>query len=168
VPAPATRRLEINEDPAFQQRDWRIQRIGWGILAAIIAAALAGLLGPGPLSTTQAHSGQSLEVEYERFLRHGAQSELRVQVASAARSAGQVRVAISREYLSGLDLQQVTPSPSRVQSAGQSVVYVFERAAGPGPLHARFVFQPHKLGTRSGGIAIDDGSRVSIRQFTYP
>lgn len=168
MPTQGTRRLEINEDLDFQQRDWRIQRVGWGILAAILCAALAGLLGPGPLSKAQVRGGHSLDVEYERFLRHGAQSELLVKVASAGPRAGQVRVAISRDYLSGLDLHQVTPSPLRVLTAGQSIVYVFERVPGPGALHARFVFQPDQLGARAGGIAVDDGSRVSIRQFTYP
>jgi hypothetical protein len=168
VPAQATRRLEVNEDPDFQQLDWRIQRAGWVILALIIAAGLAGLLGPGPLSKTTVLGGSGLAVEYERFLRHGAQSELLVNVAGEAQPHGPVRVAISREYLAGLDLQQVTPSPIRVQSAGDAVVYVFENLAGRGSLQAKFAFQPGKLGTHAGVIAVDGGARVSIRQFAYP
>ena len=168
VSAQSTRRLEINEDPAFQQRDWRIQRVGWAILALIIAVALAGLLGPGPLSGTMVSSGKTLEVEYQRFLRHGSQSELLVKVDDEEQTAGEVRIAISRDYLDALDLQQVTPSPILVQAAGQSVVYVFARVAGSGPMQVKFAFEPDKLGAHSGRIAVAEDSRVLIRQFTYP
>src|SRR3712207_4138009 len=48
--------LEVAEDLTFQRREWAAQRVGWVLLALVIAAALAGLLGRGPLSTTRRES----------------------------------------------------------------------------------------------------------------
>jgi hypothetical protein len=165
VPSKKTYRPEIGEDLVFQQHNWRAQRVGWTLLGVLIVAGLAGLLGPGPLSNVNARGGNGMEVEYERFVRHGAETEIRVRVTQPP--SGQVRVAISREYLDTLNLQQVVPAPTRVQASGEDVLYTFE-LAGNGPVHATFVMQPEELGAHVAQIAIGDGSRVTVRQFTYP
>lgn len=166
MPSKQNHRPAVEEDLVFQQRDWRFQRVGWAVLALLVVAGLAGLLGPGPLSNADARGGRSLQVEYERFVRHGDQSDLRVSVAQP--QSGEVRVAISREYLEAVKLQQVLPSPTRVQASGQMLVYVFEHSAGGASMQATFVVQPDRVGTHLARIALDDGSSVSIRQFTYP
>lgn len=165
VPSKQAHRPEIGEDLVFQQRDWRAQRVGWALLGVLIVAGLAGLLGPGPLSNVHAGGGKGLQVEYERFVRHGAQTELRVNIMQPL--SRHVRVAISREYLDTLNLQQVVPTPARVQASGQYIVYTFERA-GRGPMQATFTMEPEELGTHVARIAVDDGSRATVRQFTYP
>lgn len=165
MPSKQAHRAEIGEDLVFQQRNWRAQRVGWTLLGVLIAAGLAGLLGRGPLSNVNAHGGKGLEVEYERFVRHGAQTDVRVRVTQPP--AGHVRIAISRAYLDSLNLQQVVPSPTQVQSSGDYLVYVFD-LVGNGPMQARFVIQPEEIGAHVARIAIDDDSHVLIRQFTYP
>jgi hypothetical protein len=165
VPPKQAHRPEIGEDLVFQHHNWRVQRVGWALLAVLIVAGLVGLLGPGPLSNVNARGGNGLEVEYERFVRHGAQTELRVRVTQPP--SGQVRIAISREYLDTLNLQQVVPAPTRVQASGVDVVYTFE-LAGNGPMQATFVLQPEKLGKHVARVAIDIGTRVTVQQFTYP
>ena len=47
-------RLKLEEKPVFQRLEWRIQRVGWVLWAAIVIAACAGLMGRGPLSATEA------------------------------------------------------------------------------------------------------------------
>jgi hypothetical protein len=166
VPSKQSYRPEIDVDLDFQQRDWRMQHIGWALLALLVAAGLAGLLGPGPLSNVHARGSQGLEVEYERFVRHGAESEIRVSVPQPA--SGRVRIAITREYLESLNLQQVLPSPALVRPSRDSLVYEFERAIEDGPVQATFVIQPGELGSHVARVAVDAGSSVAIRQFTYP
>ncbi len=39
--------LEIDQDLAFERRQWSVQRVGWGVGALIIVAALLGCSAPG-------------------------------------------------------------------------------------------------------------------------
>lgn len=165
MPAKHAHRADIGEDLAFQRRNWRAQRVGWVLLGLLIAAGLAGLLGPGPLSDVSARDGERLEVEYERFVRHGSPSDIRVTIPRPGTKL--VRVAVSRDYLDAVWLMEILPTPMRVQAADSDVVYTFERL-GSGPLEATFGIRPKALGTHEARIALDDGSRVSVRQFTYP
>lgn len=40
--------LELTEDFTFEQREWKVQRLGWLIMGLSTALALLGLFGPGP------------------------------------------------------------------------------------------------------------------------
>jgi hypothetical protein len=165
VPSKQTRHPPIDEDLVFQHRNWRVQRIGWAVLGLLVVAGLAGLLGPGPLSNVNARAGDRLQVDYERFVRHGAQSEIRVTVRRPP--PGHVRIAISRDHLDQLNLERVRPSPTEVRSSGEDTVYVFGHA-GSESMQATFVIQPEELGSHVARVATEDGSSVTIRQFTYP
>lgn len=44
------RSLQIREDPAFQHRQWRVQRVGWLTIGLLLVLALAGVFGKGPAS----------------------------------------------------------------------------------------------------------------------
>jgi hypothetical protein len=49
------RDLQIDDDPKFQKKEWRAQRIGIALLALLVAAAAAGLTGMGgPLNDAEA------------------------------------------------------------------------------------------------------------------
>jgi hypothetical protein len=162
-----TRRLEVSEDLRFQHRTWRVQRVGWVVLALIVLAALAGLSGPGPLSNREATT-DDLKVEYERFVRHGAQTELQVSIDASALRSGQASISISRDYLDSFNLQHVTPSPVRVQAGEDALKYVFASETANGSIEATFELQPDEIGGHSVSIALDGGPPVSIKQFTYP
>lgn len=160
------RRPGIEEDLAFQQKDWRVQRVGWAGFALVILAGLAGLLGSGPLSNARTGGGDAPEVQYQRFVRHGAQADLTIRTVAA--SAEPLRVAISRAYLAAVHLQQVLPTPQRVHHAGSMLVYTFERPEQADNVDVRFVFQPDELGYHEAWISTGTGSAAAIRQFTYP
>ena len=51
--------LQIHQDLCQERREWKIQRVGWLLMALMLVAALAGLLGPGPLSSTIAEDSRS-------------------------------------------------------------------------------------------------------------
>ncbi|HKR79410.1 MAG TPA: hypothetical protein VJR69_06875 [Nitrospira sp.] len=76
-----TNGIQIDEDLRFQARIWRIERIGWWGIAAILAAAIAGLFGRGPISRTTApladpaHPGGGMLLDYERFGRAHSDSQ---------------------------------------------------------------------------------------------
>ena len=134
--------------------------------AIVIAAGLAGLLGPGPLSNATAGGGDAPEVRYERFVRHGGQTDLTIRFT--ARDSGPLRVAISREYLAAFHLQQILPMPRGVHAAGDMLSYTFEGPQETGQVELKFVLQPDELGFHEASISAGAGSAASIRQLTYP
>jgi hypothetical protein len=160
------RRPEVDEDLVFQQRDWRAQRVGWAVLALILTAGLAGLFGPGPLSDATASGGDGLIVKYERFVRHGGQTDLTMRIASA--DPGPLQVTIGREYLAAFHVKQILPAPARVQAGDTDLVYTFDGPERAGPVELKFFLQPESLGSHEGGLSAGPGTAVTVRQFTYP
>jgi hypothetical protein len=161
-----TRRLDVEEDPRFHRNDWRVQRVGWVLLALIIVAGLSGLLGSGPLSRVTAGGGGGPAVEYERFVRHGSESNLTIRAAPT--DARSVQVGISRTYLDAMQVKEILPEPLRVRAAGPLVLYTFAGSRGASPTALRFVLQPDELGAHEAIISLGTGRAVTIRQFTYP
>ena len=52
----------------FERSSWRVERIGWMLTLLLLAVALAGGLGSGPLSRASA-GGAELRVEFDRVAR---------------------------------------------------------------------------------------------------
>jgi hypothetical protein len=160
--APRSRDLQINEDVRFQTRDWIAQRIGWGLLAALLLAGLLGLFGDGPLSRTTRTDGHGLTVEYERYVRHSSPTTITLSISAAA--SGRTRVTLDRAYLLAHDLQRVLPEPDRTMVDGDRVTFVYETP----PQTVRLRLEPDALGRHVTAVQLDDGPPVAITQFTYP
>ena len=159
--------LQVHEDIDFQRKDWLAQRIGWGAIALVLLAALAGVTGSGPLSRVTRGDGRYLTVEYERFVRHGARTTLTFRVAPAATTAGRVRIAIDRRFLVANDLQRVVPEPSTTRGRDQHVEFVHDVAAGEA-LQVRWTVEPEEIGKHSVSVRLDGGPPIEMSQFTYP
>ena len=84
--------LQIEEDRAHQRREWRIERVGWVLMAGLLLAGLLGLLGDGPLSRATAGSAGALSVEYDRLQRAAAPYEYRFEVDPSLAREGQLRL----------------------------------------------------------------------------
>lgn len=94
--------LEIRQDQRFQQREWRLERIGWTLIALFVLAGLLGLLGPGPLSWATARSdGGLVEVEYQRFTHWVADDTVEIRVAPDAVGAGAFEVTLTGDWVEG-------------------------------------------------------------------
>ena len=81
--------IDLADDISLQEKTWRVQRVGWAVMALLVAAGLAGVFARGPLSRAEAQ-GQGLRLEYERFERYQAPSEIRVRLAPDAVVDGSV------------------------------------------------------------------------------
>ncbi len=89
----------------------------------MVAAALAGLFGTGPLSHTSAH-GSGVQIDYERFGRWQQPMKLRCFL-SATKSDTQI--ALSREYLESVQVEEIIPRPVQVEAAGHWLVLSLRR-----------------------------------------
>ncbi len=161
--------LEISNDPEFQRREWSAQRVGWVVWLAVIVAALAGLMGEGPLSDATAGAEDDLlRVQYHRFVRHAAPRTLKIQLQPGAVQGKQARVWINQEYLEGLEIQDITPEPSSVEAASGRVIYVFDLDKKGEPATILFDLEHESIGRKVARVGLDDRQVVSFTQFVYP
>ncbi|MFM8321656.1 MAG: hypothetical protein ACKOC5_12150 [Chloroflexota bacterium] len=158
--------LEIEQDETFQQRDWKLERAGWLVIALLLALAALGLFGEGLLSRRQIDAGV-LQMEYQRFVRYGAAAELRVTLAPGAAQDGQAQIALDRRYLGHFQLEQVLPEPSSVDVQGHQVVFRFAWSRPEQPFIASFLLIPQRVGRVQSSLAAA-GGQADIWQFVYP
>lgn len=158
--------LEIDIDPARQQREWAVQRIAVVALTALLVVIALGLFGRGgPLSETEENAeGGAMRVRYDRFLRNHSPDELEV---TARARADELRLRLDSEYVRRIELQEVTPQPERVVAEPGALVFVFHVRPGA-ELHAAFHFSPDGPGLLKGWAQAGDAPRRPIAQFVYP
>lgn len=162
----ANRTYPIVEDMARQRRAWRMERIGWYLLLLLVLLTLLGLFSKGPLSTvTVASDDGSLQVEYERFSRNGAEEDM---VITAKGQPGQaLQVVIGARLLEGVAVEALHPQSGPGYSRGRDLVVPLRAdAAGLATLYVTL---------RSDGawlyrseVSLSSGARVAVPKFIYP
>lgn len=159
--------IEVDQDLDFQRKDWRFERIGWGAMLLVGVGAILGLFGQGPLSdaTASAEDG-SLRVEYQRFERHGSQSELTVFLRRAASTDTSVQLWIGDEFLRSVQLQQIVPEPERQISLGDRTLYEVAMRSDTG--RVSFYVTPQRIGTRTLELGAPGRATLKRSQFVYP
>ena len=161
------RSLQIDEDLAFQRREWQVQRIAWWVLTAFVVAALLGLFGGGPLSRTAAVDATgALRVEYERFLRVGTHQRLVIRARVAKPGDQPLRLQIDRGYFDAMKVERVQPEPDSMDIGPGEVTFQFGPAA-PGEIAILIDAEPRHAGRQQTLIRAGTGSAVAIRQFIY-
>jgi len=163
--------LQLEEDPAFQRRSWRVERIGTWAFVAILAAAAAGLLGSGPLSHGTATVPGTLRVEFQRFAQYQSPDTLLIHVEPGVAPGRELRLWFDRRYLEGARLETMVPPPVRVETAADRLTFVFALTEPGVPFTASVGLQPQRVGlihARLGLEPADGGSRLAFRQVVYP
>ena len=164
--------LQIDEDLRFQARMWRIERIGWWGMAAILAAAIAGLFGHGPISRATlhvpdpAHPSDGLLLDYERFGRAHSESQFVLSGPARAPTGGSFSLWISGEYLADAEVLRITPVPATQDLVSNGVRYHFRLEDGPRTVIFRF--EPQRPGRLSGAFRLNDGPPTSFHQWLFP
>ena len=154
---------KLDAELRFHRVEWRIQRFGWLVILIFLALAFAGLFGNGPLSHAYA-DGPVGRVDYERFVRNGAPTELVVTAGGTSR--GISRIEITAEFLEAVRVQRITPEPIAVRMQGEALVYEFAAEAPGGRI--TFHLDPQRLWRHTAQVKIDAGAPLEISQLTYP
>lgn len=160
--------IQVNQDLDFQQRQWTIQRVGWGAMALVVLGAVVGVFGNGPLANATARSSDgAYEVEYARFARHRAPTSIRVVLQQGA-VGSEARIAIDRGYADGMQIEQAYPAPESVEVGTNEVVYTFKLAADGTATTVVFSALYEDMGRNGGTIALEGHPPVRLSQFVYP
>lgn len=160
--------IEIHEDFEFEQRQWRVQRIGWVVMGLLVVAALLGVFGTGILSRSQLGSGGPLEVEYERFSRLLSPSTLRLRVEAAPGDDQMVEVWLDQRYLERFQIERVTPQPDSVEALSDRLNYSFKVTDSGQPVEISFNLRATEIGLVRGQVGLPEQQPLSFSQFIYP
>lgn len=154
----------IGEDPSFQRRAWRLERMAWIAMSFVILAGLIGAFGHGPLSYATAH-GRGVLLDYQRILRTGLEYELILRLHDEAQGSTSMRV--DKALLDAFSLLDVQPTPARNTSDRDGLVIAWE-PKGQGPSEIVLRVKPRiPLGLVAGVIAVGE-SRVALRMVVLP
>ncbi|MGH7946140.1 MAG: hypothetical protein ACREF9_14175 [Opitutaceae bacterium] len=124
-------RLESDENLAFQNRSRSCETAGRWVVALLVAGALAGLLGSGPLSRVEtATPAGDLRVEYPRFARTDATYRIVVYAGPGAVVNGEVDVWIDASLMNVLQVEAIVPEPAAVELDRDRIVYRFRVSDG--------------------------------------
>ncbi|WP_334187940.1 hypothetical protein [Noviherbaspirillum sp.] len=158
--------LQIDSDMRQQHREWKIQRIAWALLFALLIAILLGLFGRGgPISTTSVESADGmLRIDYERFVRNHTPDKLQLTFQAQSETA---RVKLSGDYAQKIRIEHITPTPVRTTSDQDGIVFVFDTRPSA-VTEASIHFSPDGFGKLEGWIALDGRQPHPFNQFIYP
>jgi hypothetical protein len=161
--------LEINQDLDLQRKTWIVQRIGWGGMALIIVAALAGVFGSGPLARVEVTDDrQTFRLEYDRFGRYEGELFLTLLLLPEATKTHRVLVEIDRRYWTSQVVEYIIPEPLTSRIGIDGFLYTFEIEALSPSAVIVFRLRPEYLGALNGRIRVNDGSSVTLHQFIFP
>lgn len=161
--------MEVNQDISHERLEWKIERVGWLVMAALLLAALVGLLGPGPLSSAVAGvKNSALWVEYNRFERYQAPTILLVHLGPQTTRDGTVRLWLRREYVENIELQHIDPEPESVEVTPDRFIYTFKVSALDRSTAVRYHFEPEKFWRMAVSMGLESGPRLEFTQFYYP
>lgn len=156
---------DIDEHYESQVRTWRVQRVGWCVLAALVVATVLGGLGPGVFSKVSELDSAGLRVQYDRFVRYEAPAVMQIELPPTAADERDFLIAAS--WLRGVHLQTVQPEPLRVQSEGAQVRYTIGARRGA-PAQISLHFEPDAPGSLHGSVGLEGSTPAPISQFVYP
>ena len=106
------RSLEIDEDMNFQRREWTVERWFWLLLCLILACAVLGVFGGGPLSwTSVADSAGTMRVEYDRMQRVSAPGRINVSISAAAISSDGIALEVNSDFTDAMEITAIQPQP---------------------------------------------------------
>lgn len=161
--------LEVNQDLAFEEREWRMERAGRALVILVMLVALGGLFGNGPLSwTTVTTPDGALRVSYERFGRRGGPQELTLRATARAGRSGSWQVEVSRDYLASLQVSAITPEPDAVETVEGAVRYRFAQAAPGADLEVVLAVTPRLVWSQRGEVRLAGGQPATVTQFFFP
>jgi hypothetical protein len=156
--------LEIDEDIAFQVKEWRGQRIGISLLFLFVLGALLGLTGMGgPLSHGEAGDRDgAVHLEYERIVRRGGFAAVTLHLQSSA--AGDLRFWVSAPYFEHVRVESVAPQPEVVSVEEGRHVYTIH--AGSTDVTVVMEVEHKTIGRLHGEVGLVEGPSVRFSQVS--
>ena len=161
--------LEINQDLAFQKKEWKVQKVGMYIILFLIIVSIAGFFGTGPVSyTEEGVEGGDIYAEYQRYTRRHAPNELRLKIGSNALKSDSVIISFDEAYIAEIQITSISPIPLKTYYSPGKVNYLFSLKDNVSSATIVYYFSPESTGKLNSAITINNGSSVNFSQLVYP
>ena len=159
----------LDSELGFQRKQWRIERIGWTVMAVLILYALAGGLGGGgPLSNTEVVAVDgSARVRYEKFARQLTPTTVEINVTQLP-DGRPTQLHVDGSYINSTTIKSILPEPDTTTIADNGYVLGFKRSAGVADTKIRLQLEPQRIGPVKGWLIINSGQKLTINQFVFP
>lgn len=160
------RERPVAEDMRLQRKVWKLERVGWYALLALVILTLLGVFSRGPLSSLKTVSAQGdLTVDYERFYRSGGSNPMIIH--TQGRPDQPVTLMISKAMMEGFSIDSIQPQPitSTGTSDGLSLTLPADKH-GHATLYLSW--RSNGVGLFKSQISIVGGGQIPITQFIYP
>lgn len=157
--------LQLERDMPLQQREWSTQKVAWPVLYLLVVLLMLGAFGDGLMSRTALRSSDgNLQMEYERFVRRGGSTQLRLVLQP---TSGLTEVVLSSAYANRIEIRAMMPLPERMISEGDAVRFGFG-SRPPSEMRVILHIEPRSAGMLDGWVALAGKPRQAFRQFVYP
>ena len=168
-PSPIHPDLELDDNPDFARRQYRVQQVGWVLLVLFLVAALAGVFGEGSLARVDRHGADGVvEIALQRFVRSQGNDTLTITVAGGQASNGEVRVAIDTDWLDAVEISAISPEPVQFEAQGRQQILVFAVDDSNPPLVVAMNYTPDYIGRKPITVAVGEHDPVHMWQVAYP
>jgi len=155
-------------EPAERRRARIAHRIGISVFVLILFAALAGVLGKGPLSKVRGGSPEAgLQVEYFRFIHYQGPVELKIAVGAGATTNGRVQVQLSKTFVEQVEIERIEPEPDATAVGPLYFTYDI-RTATNAPAEVTVRFMSNHFGRLGYEVGLADGLTVQLQHFAFP
>jgi hypothetical protein len=118
---------ELESDSAQRclAREWVAERVGWGVFAMMLAAGMAGLLGPGVLThARQTSATGTLAVQFDQVVRSDAPAVIVLSIENVPQDEP-VTIAFSRAFLDDTKRDVVSPLPLSQSQTATDILWHF-------------------------------------------
>ncbi len=162
-----SRHYPVQENMAWQRVEWRIQRLGYVFLFAVVILGACGLFSKGVLSEGVATSKEgALQVEYERF--GLLDSDMVMTIRVKPQHSGRFTLNISGQEMENFQIQSLQPQPQQATSTSNSLELTW---ASPQFREGATVWigaQAQNPGRFPVKITLDNTTSVHFTQWIYP
>jgi len=161
--------LQLDDDPTFAHRQFRVQQVGLALLGLFLAAALVGVFGEGPVAQVDRRGADGVvAISMDRFVRSGANESLAITIAGGQASHGEVQVAITTDWLNAISLAGISPQPAQIEARDDQQVLVFAVDDPAAPLVVEIGYGADYIGRRSLTVAVGTHDPVRVWQVAFP
>ena len=158
--------LEMHYDPDHEVKEWRVERFGWGLMFLACVLAVAGVLGDGPVSSTEkGNVGDDLYIEYERYIRH--QAPFALKLFCRPKGDSEFSLSFTRAFLDKNEVKEIQPEPESTTIDGEKCTFFFKGTSAKEQL-ITFRLTPEAFGKIQNQITLDGKVTQKMEQFIWP
>lgn len=156
--------LQLDEHRGFQERFWKIERVGWLVFAILIVAALFGAFGAGGPLATKVVEAQGATIEHPRVGRWESADEMTVRFKPGRDTYS---VELSPSFAEAFQVEDIQPLPAKTTIGARGQVLTFESPARDGgsiKLHVR----AQSVGMASYEVSVNGAPSTTLSTFILP